>query len=783
LVSAKGNCSNQCRSNMVQLASTTIETTIRMQLIEALFRTLDINHNRNLGITELRRFATACGFKGTRDEWGYQFLELLERYGWDRRGPNLEQFAMLVDDKHGSGYCTDNELVAVTHWLRTCDSSKQTSNQQDCGGKTPKTPPRSPITPNTKSPRSLQPQPEAGEEQKNGQRFYPHPGQQRAELQGQRARSVGRSVSPAPQRGGTGSIRSATQPPQRPTASEQLRPKLNPEIERFLNWACAKWHLIRDMFEKIHLLGAFKHDIVQGTTTRRGLTLIQWEKGLRSLGFSGNAKAVFEEILGEPLDDEDDLRRRQDAIGIVAPTHHTQIIQSLMLGHVVKYEARVKALSASLVAAHTSSAVSHLVKVLLERRGCLLRAWRLDLDIRGSGRVAFVDFTQACRRLRGLNAHARNIWSSLRPNDDPRPLEFSELGGNEAENLDAFVEVLWLSMGFNLERSWHFMDKRRQYWLSADDFREGVKKLGFWGNAQLLFQGLDSEGIGRITRSDFEYLRFVAQRTPRHLHDDDLDALADLVKWVQCELGGVDEFLCRLGRLGLMSDGITLADLTAQLSLLGFNGNALQAASCAARYCGGIYITLEYLRRLLSTCLGTTHPSSTLPTSPFGNHADPTSGCPRRPGMRTNVNLEFPHRWPVCDALGPDMASIQIGKSGDRSSPERDKELQVSPHRRFLRFVTQCFGSVHKAFRKLDVKRAGRIYECDFCREVRRAGFPGSPKAVFVWLDKDRVGFITFQDFTKLVELENVLDAGSGLPDLPADQVLCLPARWHAHTR
>mmetsp|Transcript_72155 Transcript_72155/g.139442 ORF Transcript_72155/g.139442 Transcript_72155/m.139442 type:complete len:293 (+) Transcript_72155:2-880(+) len=135
---------------------------------------------------------------------------------------------------------------------------------------------------------------------------------------------------------------------------------------------------------------------------------------------------------------------------------------------------------------------------------------------------------------------------------------------------------------------------------------------------------------------------------------------------------------------------------------------------------------------------------------------------------------------PVRDELRAHIMKAHVyGKSGVGCSPERYRELRASPQGRFLRFVTTCFGSIHQAFRQLDVDNTGEICERDFCTEVRRIGFRGNPRTVFIWLDKDRHrGVIKFRDFSKLVELKKVLDAGFRTSDMPLDQNLLLPKGW-----
>merc|ERR1712151_138744 len=64
-------------------------------------------------------------------------------------------------------------------------------------------------------------------------------------------------------------------------------------------------------------------------------------------------------------------------------------------------------------------------------------------------------------------------------------------------------------------------------------------------------------------------------------------------------MGSADEFLSKIGVVMGQQD-IAMNDLAARLTALGFPGDALQAASRAARSSGGARVSVETLRSLLS---------------------------------------------------------------------------------------------------------------------------------------------------------------------------------------
>lgn len=87
---------------------------------------------------------------------------------------------------------------------------------------------------------------------------------------------------------------------------------------------------------------------------------------------------------------------------------------------------------------------------LRQLRGSCLRAFRLDLDRRGAGRIAQMDFASACRRL-GPNLQGGLIWRALhrgqgRPTD---PLSFQDIDPEESENLEMLADAIRKTFGFH----------------------------------------------------------------------------------------------------------------------------------------------------------------------------------------------------------------------------------------------------------------------------------------------------------------------------------------------
>jgi len=708
-----------------------------------MFRLLDVDHGQHLGMEELKKFAKLKGFEGTDDAWADEFREVCGAYGWDRRGPDLQQFMAFVRDEDSPGHCEDWEIddfnykleftdnkhdeaarddefrarlgLATTakvgrkhvpESLKDADAQSNNSNLRnlDAGGSPrnkkngrPRSAPTNkgsgPPTPASWGPLQSQLINHEGDPRRSPRGRPGSPGSASRQKTTDQSRARARS---ADARRGPHAQKIEQDHEALPFSEVTLRPpqrELSGDVLQFVDWACHHnvWETMRDLFEA----DDGNQYIIQGSYGRRGLTLQEWTHKLKFMGFDGNAKAVFNEIVREAKSEHEEKQRvrklklvgydeggnavfdefweesrseqeekqraRKENNGGRGP-RYTVFTETVSLFQFSRFQSRVQAYGAALSAAHSNSAAIRFVKLLQQHRGSILRAWRLDLDIRGSGKVAYVDFAHACRQLHVMS-QARNIWSSLRNKDDPRPLEFSELGSEEAPNLDAFAEVLWNALGLDLEKAWMFMDVNFQRWLSLEDFEAGARKLGFDGNVKLLFKGLDSSGLGRVTRTDFEYLRLVTRVAPRKLQEHP-GAIADLIQWVQRKLGGVEELI---GRLGLMGQNayITVGDLAVHLAALGFDGDALQAATRAARNDGGNHVTAESLRQLFSSTL----PSPT--TWPLSNYQRAKNSPPE---LRNCNSARGVWNNGVCDLVAQNRTRPQ-GQRHYFSAPERKTDM------------------------------------------------------------------------------------------------------------
>jgi len=233
----------------------------------------------------------------------------------------------------------------------------------------------------------------------------------------------------------------------------------------------------------------------------------------------------------------------------------------------------------------------------------VLRAWRLEFDPHRTGQCSRADFAQTCRRLGLLGSEGQLFWASLRPDGSSAALKFHDLDPDEAQNLELVEQVLWDSCGFDLDRAWAEIDPGNRTSVTLPEFKAGMRKLGFTGNAKILFLGLDTTGIGRLTRRDFEYLRRLSPTLLQMSNSHPL--VLQFHDWVQQEF---DDPRLLLARLGLSDRGfggeeppsLSVMEFAKRLPGLGFTGDSHAVAVLASKLGSGTNINAEKLGAVLS---------------------------------------------------------------------------------------------------------------------------------------------------------------------------------------
>eukprot|EP00927_Polykrikos_kofoidii_P041148 TRINITY_DN35064_c0_g1_i1.p1 TRINITY_DN35064_c0_g1~~TRINITY_DN35064_c0_g1_i1.p1 ORF type:complete len:918 (-),score=166.87 TRINITY_DN35064_c0_g1_i1:215-2968(-) len=352
------------------------------------------------------------------------------------------------------------------------------------------------------------------------------------------------------------------------------------EVIKFTLWAVVdnRWLGFDKLF---HADAKFTH---RGVVERREVCLRDWQETCRTLRYPGDAKVIFQEIQNECLTDRERANRKD------------QEVDTIFARQFRSFQRKAMALNSHLDPDRDGSPVVRLADLLKRLRGSVLRAWRTDMDIRGTGKVAYTDFARACRGL-NLQTQVMQAWKCLRPSTAD-PIEFQDLAYNEAMNLERFAEALWNVCGFNVDEAWGLLDVDRQNFVNKKQFVAAAAQIGFDGDAQLIFHGLSSPGCSRLWKSEFAYIAKVSCTANRRLSQS-THLVHSLINWVQSTLGSSEALISKLG-LTPSTPTISVSDFAARLTAMGFTGDALFVASRASRLEGGTFVSAESLHLLLT---------------------------------------------------------------------------------------------------------------------------------------------------------------------------------------
>lgn len=133
----------------------------------------------------------------------------------------------------------------------------------------------------------------------------------------------------------------------------------------------------------------------------------------------------------------------------------------------------------------------------------LMRAWRLDLDQKGVGRVPFSTFCNSARSMGFGNL--RKLWTDL----DTNQSGFLTLDKWDPQGLDAlmkFKAICRREYG-DLEHAFLMaMDQTRSATVTPREFAEFCERVGFPGDVQALFALIDVHEFGFFTMEQLDFL-------------------------------------------------------------------------------------------------------------------------------------------------------------------------------------------------------------------------------------------------------------------------------------
>lgn len=459
----------------------------------------------------------------------------------------------------------------------------------------------------------------------------------------------------------------------------------NPKVLAFVEWLPTRRVHLQELFAKDShdpSGGVFKDVSLQGS---RGLSRERWAEVLRTLDYRGDTDAVFDVIADEAVGD----RLKSSPVPLPPALGCEEFIT---LPQLKRFIQRAEAATASLTAGDEGSIVNRYARHLRQTRGSVLRAWYSDIDCRKAGRVAYVDFTNACRKF-GYAAQCRLIWDCMRPDGGTAPLEFRELAPDEAAELEVLADLMLSSYGFNTNLVWQDLDARNQKYASLQDFIDWLAMIGFEGNAKRIYRALDSSGVGRMRRDDFDYIRKVS--TKRHIAQG---PFADLAMWAKATSQEPAEIIASMGIPENQTE-IAVNDLAARLTAVGFDGDALQVSSRAARSSGGARVSLTLFRQWLSGSERPSHPSG----EPLGgtlrrstNQGSRTSLTMRKAPPRSAHELETGWNDSVDNISKNNMSKCSSSRLYFSAPPRRGMALDIAPDLGFAEDVEVIDGGTRQ---------------------------------------------------------------------------------------
>jgi len=176
-----------------------------------------------------------------------------------------------------------------------------------------------------------------------------------------------------------------------------------------------------------------------------------------------------------------------------------------------------KAVKLNTLGAHTADEFR---KHLKRMCGNVVRAWRLKLDLNGSGGITYNEFGPAVRSL-GYEGSIRELWHAL-DDDDSGAITVSEIDPKEAEIVEDFKRTV-MSQFSNATHAWQKIAPAGQKTLTKESFKQACNILGWEGDADHLFALLDSniEICGHIGIHDIEWLGHIDTGSGADEDDDD----------------------------------------------------------------------------------------------------------------------------------------------------------------------------------------------------------------------------------------------------------------------
>eukprot|EP00928_Gymnodinium_smaydae_P078622 TRINITY_DN62735_c0_g1_i1.p1 TRINITY_DN62735_c0_g1~~TRINITY_DN62735_c0_g1_i1.p1 ORF type:complete len:1541 (+),score=406.02 TRINITY_DN62735_c0_g1_i1:121-4743(+) len=374
-------------------------------------------------------------------------------------------------------------------------------------------------------------------------------------------------------------------------------------------------------------------------------------------------------------------------------------------------------------------------RMLTRKYGTLALAWKNKLDLDCHGRLSWVTFCEAMRRV-GYMGDLKAVFKEL----DPQELGYVTLGSFDKEvddALNSFRQQLADRYG-DLITAWRTaLDVQRVGRLEEHFFVERFKELGLVGDPKLIFLNLQA-WMGRrfITLADLD------QRHAEAWYRDDLNS--GTVKMPH----GQGESWTPAGQ-----QKKALAESLARA--------AADSTPVSPTSPSGPMISETPMASPTAMSMGSSSPK-------YGNSMSLAStASPKHGGSEV-------HRDTHLSGWSRELGSRFRKKLQITDMEERDKHMGCKELNEFKKRLARKYGSIITAWRAgLDLDGNGRLSHNEFCIVSRANGFAGDFKEMWAAFGGEATGFVTLE----------ALDKGSwegvvALRDLFVKNCGCLLGAW-----
>lgn len=346
-------------------------------------------------------------------------------------------------------------------------------------------------------------------------------------------------------------------------------------------------------------------------------------------------------------------------------------------------------------------------KLLLDRYNHLFKAWKLALDVDNSNCITFEEFAEAAESL-GFNGDIAGAWLAF-DDDMGGYITLSELDPSANASLIAFKE--WAEKQFgSVAAGFSTLDEDGGGFIGIYEFIDGVQSRGFTGDAETLFDALDTEYKQELAIED---LRFLDEWVP-------LDAAEEKAAKVVQE-GTESEKLQAMKRSNRMQE---LAKAKARWEEQKRNQGKVDGLKALADF-------KSFLKQKFGHPFHAWRKFLDVNETWELKKQELMKKC-HDLGWKGNVNA----MWKLLDADG----------SGQTTFEEIDQKF-AARLAKFQKWLIGSFKNSQTGYRRLDTTNHHMLKFEEFEQQCRDHGFDGELKEVFFALDMEGKKFLTEKDF------------------------------------